>query len=59
MQGETQKQTVNEKEAKMSNIKNSIHPDDDLHYEKMGLKRDTVELWEDGARVDGSKGTYE
>ena len=43
----------------MSKIKKSIHPDDDLHYEKMGLKRDAVELWEDGARVDGSKGTYE
>ena len=43
----------------MSKIKNSIHPDDDLHYEKMGLRRDHVELWEDGARVDGSKGTYE
>ena len=43
----------------MGNIKKSIHPDDDIHYEKMGLKRDIVELWEDGARVDGSKGTYE
>ena len=43
----------------MRKIKNSIHPDDDLHYEKMGLKRNVVELWEDGARVDGSRGTYE
>lgn len=43
----------------MRKIQNSIHPNDDLHYEKMGLKRDIVELWEDGARVDGSKGTYE
>ena len=40
----------------MRKIQRSIHPDDDLHYEKMGLKRDRVELWEDGARVDGSKG---
>jgi len=40
-------------------IKKSIHPDDDLHYKKMGLKRDAVEIWEDGARVDGSKGCYE
>ena len=40
-------------------IKKSIHPDDNFHYEKMGLNRDKVELWEDGARVDGSSGTYE
>ena len=39
----------------MSKIKKSIHPDDDAHYEKMGLKRNEVEIWEDGARVDGSK----
>ena len=43
----------------MNRIKKSIHPDDDLHYAKMGLKRDKIELWEDGARVDGSKGCYE
>ena len=43
----------------MSKIKKSIHPDDDFHYEKMGLQRGKVELWEDGARVDGSAGTYE
>ena len=43
----------------MGSVKKSIHPDDDIHYEKMGLSRDAVELWEDGARVDGSAGTYE
>ena len=43
----------------MKKIQKSIHPDDDLHYQTMGLSRDRVELWEDGARVDGSKGTYE
>ena len=43
----------------MRKIQNSIHPDDDLHYEKMGLKKDKIELWEDGARIDGSRGTYE
>ena len=43
----------------MRKIQNSIHPDDDLHYEKMGLKKGQVELWEDGARIDGSRGTYE
>lgn len=43
----------------MSKIKKSVHPDDDLHYEKMGLTRGAVELWEDGSRVDGSGGTYE
>ena len=43
----------------MKKILNSIHPDDDLHYEKMGLKKDVVEEWEDGMHTDGSKGTYE
>ena len=43
----------------MKKIQNSIHPDDDLHYEKMGLKKGQVEIWEDASRVDGSKGTYE
>lgn len=43
----------------MSKILKSIHPDDDMHYEKMGLKRNVVELWEDGARVTGKKGEYE
>ena len=43
----------------MKKIQKSIHPDDDLHYQKMGLTRNRVELWEDGARVDGSKGTYD
>ena len=43
----------------MSKIQRSVHPDDDLHYEKMNLKRDKVEIWEDGARVDGKRGEYE
>ena len=43
----------------MSKVQKSIHPDDDLHYEKMGLTRNVIEVWEDGARTDGSKGTYE
>ena len=43
----------------MKKIQKSIHPDDDLHYEKMGLKREEVALWEDGSRVDGSRGCYE
>ena len=43
----------------MIKILNSIHPDDDAHYNKIGLTRDKVELWEDGLRTDGSKGTYE
>lgn len=40
-------------------ILKSIHPDDDTHYEKMNLKRDKVEVWEDGSRVDGKRGEYE
>ena len=43
----------------MKKYQKSIHPDDDLHYERMGLCRDKVELWEDGSRVDGSRGCYE
>jgi len=40
-------------------IKKSIHPDDDLHYKKMGLRRDKVEVWEDASRVGGGRGEYE
>ena len=43
----------------MKKIQKAIHPDDDLHYEKLGLKRNVIEIWEDGMRTDGSKGTYE
>lgn len=43
----------------MKKIQNSIHPDDDTHYQRMGLTRNVVRPWEDGARTDGSKGTYE
>ena len=43
----------------MRNILKSIHPDDDAHYRNMGLTRGVVEVWEDGRRTDGSKGTYE
>ena len=43
----------------MRKIQMSVHPDDELHYEKMGLTRNEVELWEDGSRVDGRKGSYE
>ena len=43
----------------MKKVLKSIHPDDDAHYQSMGLKRNVIELWEDGMRTDGSKGTYE
>ena len=43
----------------MRKIQQAIHPDDDFHYQKMGLTRNKIELWEDGMRTDGSKGTYE
>lgn len=29
------------------------------HYRRLGLSRDRIELWEDGMRTDGGKGTYE
>lgn len=34
----------------MARVQKSIHPDDEFHYQKMGLNREKVELWEDGAR---------
>lgn len=43
----------------MKKFQQSIHPDDELHYQQMGLTKNVVELWEDGSRVDGSKGNYE
>ena len=43
----------------MRKIKRSIHPDDALHYEKMGLTKNKVEIWEDGSRVSGKRGEYE
>ena len=43
----------------MKKIKKSVHPGDDFHYEKMGLNKNEVEIWEDGSRVDGSRGSYE
>ena len=43
----------------MRKIQAAIHADDDFHYQKLGLTRNKVEIWEDGMRTDGSKGTYE
>lgn len=43
----------------MQKFQQSIHPDDDLHYQQMGLVRNEVQLWEDGSRVDGKRGHYE
>src|SRR5579864_8732947 len=31
----------------------------DEHYRRLGVSRDRIELWEDGMRTDGGKGTYE
>ena len=41
----------------MAKIQAAIHPDDALHYNKFGLTRNKVEIWEDGMRTDGSKGS--
>ncbi|MBE7018173.1 MAG: hydroxyneurosporene dehydrogenase [Ruminococcaceae bacterium] len=43
----------------MKKIRAAIHPDDDFHYEKLGISRNKIELWEDAMRTDGSRGTYE
>ena len=39
----------------MKKILQAIHPDDDLHYKKLGIKRNAIEQWEDGMRTDGSR----
>ncbi len=31
----------------------------DADYERLGLSRDTVAAWEDGARTDGGRGSFE
>jgi hypothetical protein len=31
----------------------------DQHYRRLGVSRDRIELWKDGMRTDGGKGTYE
>src|SRR4051794_39972953 len=31
----------------------------DADYARLGLQRDGIRAWEDGARTDGGKGTYE
>ena len=46
-------------EVKMKKIQRAIHPDEDMYYERLGIKRGVIELREDGARVGGAKGEYE
>ena len=43
----------------MAKVLGSVHGEDDLRYEKLGLKRNEIQLWEDGMRTDGGKGSYE
>ena len=43
----------------MKKVQTAVHPDDDLHYAKLGITRNKIELWEDAMRTDGSRGTYE
>jgi hypothetical protein len=31
----------------------------DADYDRLGISRDTIALWEDGARTDGGRGTFE
>ena len=38
--------------------KNAFLAQDTIHYEKLGLKND-IEIWEDGLRTDGDKGSFE
>ena len=40
----------------MKKIQMAVHPDDDLHYEKLGISRNEIALWEDAMRTDGSRG---
>lgn len=39
-------------------IKSSF-PEDDLHYEKLGISRNEIKPWEDGMRTSGKDNTYE
>lgn len=43
----------------MARTVHSVHAEDDLHYKKLGLKRDEIQLWEDGMRTDGGRNSYE
>ena len=43
----------------MTKVLNSVHAEDDIRYGKLGLKRNEIQLWEDGMRTDGGKGSYE
>ncbi|MBR6472475.1 MAG: hydroxyneurosporene dehydrogenase [Firmicutes bacterium] len=43
----------------MKSILRSLHADDDLHYEKLGIKRNIIQQWEDGMRTTGGRDTYE
>ena len=43
----------------MGKILKAVHVDDAKHYEQFGLIPHQVQVWEDGMRTDGSKGTYE
>ena len=43
----------------MAKIIRSRFPESDQDYEKQGLMKDHVELWEDGMRTTGKKGDYE
>lgn len=40
-------------------ILKSIHPDDAVHYQSMGLEKGVVQPWEDGLRTTGVRGEYE
>ncbi len=43
----------------MRKFKRSVHAEDDLSYEKLGLIKSEIQPWEDGMRTDGGKNSYE
>jgi hypothetical protein len=49
---------VDLKEDVMKALPATLGTTDD-HYHRLGLSRHRIELWEDGMRTDGGKGTYE
>lgn len=43
----------------MAKVLKAIHPEDDAHYQSLGLKKGIVQQWEDGVRTNLSAEGYE
>lgn len=45
--------------ATKSNAQGSAYPGGDADYQRLGLSKTSIALWEDGMRTDGTKGNFE